>query len=90
MYGILAAGRPIVSVAPDQSDSSKLGARQGFAISADPEKPKEVAVAIRALARDPENLKAMAAAALAAAPGYDRVNELQKFVRVVSTIMNDD
>jgi colanic acid biosynthesis glycosyl transferase WcaI len=90
MYGILAAGRPIVSVAPDQSDSSKLGARQGFAISADPEKPKEVAVAIRALARDPEKLKAMAAAALAAAPGYDRVNELQKFVRVVSTIMNDD
>jgi colanic acid biosynthesis glycosyl transferase WcaI len=90
MYGILAAGRPILSVAPDESDSSKLGARQGFAISADPEKPKEVAVAIRALANDPKKLKAMAAAALAAAPGYDRVNELQKFVRVVSTIVNDD
>jgi putative colanic acid biosynthesis glycosyltransferase WcaI len=90
MYGILAAGRPILSVAPDESDSSRLGARQGFAISADPEKPKEVAVAIRALASDPEKLQAMAAAALAAAPGYDRVNELQKFVRVVSTIMNDD
>src|SRR5437588_1446239 len=39
MYGILAAGKPIVAVAPKETDVVSLGAKQGFAVAADPDKP---------------------------------------------------
>jgi colanic acid biosynthesis glycosyl transferase WcaI len=82
MYGILAAGKPIVAVAPEETDVVSLGVRRGFAIAADPDRPAEVASVVRALASDPTKLKAMGEAARAAAPDYDRVKELQKFVVV--------
>jgi glycosyltransferase involved in cell wall biosynthesis len=82
MYGILAAGKPIVAVAPEETDAVSLGVRRGFAVSADPGKPEELVSAIRALVGDPQRLKTMGEAARAAAPDYDRVKELQKFVEV--------
>ena len=39
MYGILAAGKPIVALAPKETDVVSLGAKQGFAVAADPDKP---------------------------------------------------
>ena len=41
MYGILAAGRPILAVAPKETDAATLGAREGFGCSADPDSPKK-------------------------------------------------
>ena len=82
MYGILAAGKPIVAVAPAETDAVSIGVRRGFAVSADPDNPEELAAAIRALARDPQRTIAMGEAARVAAPDYDRVKELQKFVEV--------
>ena len=82
MYGILAAGKPIVAVAPEETDAVSLGVRRGFAVSADPDKPAELVSAVRALVCDAQKLKAMGLAARAAAPDYDRVKELQKFVEV--------
>jgi putative colanic acid biosynthesis glycosyltransferase WcaI len=82
MYGILAAGKPIVAVAPEETDVVALGMRGGFAVSADPDKPEDLVSAIRALAGDAQKLKRMGEAARAAAPDYDRVKELQKFVKV--------
>jgi colanic acid biosynthesis glycosyl transferase WcaI len=83
MYGILAAGKPIVAVAPKETDAVSVGVRQGFAVAADPDRPAEVVGAVRALASDPNKLKAMGDAARAAAPDYDRVKELQKFVEII-------
>jgi colanic acid biosynthesis glycosyl transferase WcaI len=83
MYGILAAGKPIVAVAPKETDAASLGVQRGFAVAADPDKPEEFAAAVRALATDPQKLKLMGEAALAAAPDYDRVKELRKFVQIV-------
>ena len=40
MYGILAAGRPILAVAPKETDAATLGARDDFGCSADPDKPR--------------------------------------------------
>jgi colanic acid biosynthesis glycosyl transferase WcaI len=82
MYGILAAGKPIVAVAPEETDAVSLGVRGGFAVSADPDKPAELVSAIRALVGDAQKMNAMGQAARAAAPDYDRVKELQKFVEV--------
>jgi glycosyltransferase involved in cell wall biosynthesis len=82
MYGILAAGKPIVAVAPEETDAVSLGIRRGFAVAADPDKPAELVSALRALAGDAQKMKTMGQAARAAAPDYDRVKELQKFVEI--------
>jgi colanic acid biosynthesis glycosyl transferase WcaI len=82
MYGILAAGKPILAVAPEETDAVSLGVRRGFAVSADPDRPEELISAVRTLVGDPQKMNAMGQAARAAAPDYDRVKELQKFVRV--------
>jgi len=83
MYGILAAGKPIVAVAPEETDAVSLGAKFGFAVSADPDKPESVAAAIRLLVTDAKKLQNMGRAAQAVAPEYDRVKELQKFVKII-------
>jgi glycosyltransferase involved in cell wall biosynthesis len=89
MYGILAAGKPIVVVAPKETDAVSLGIRHGFAVAADPDRPAEVVSAVRGLASDPNKLKAMGEAARAAAPDYDRVKELQKFVEIIDRLAID-
>jgi glycosyltransferase involved in cell wall biosynthesis len=89
LYGILAAGKPIVAVAPEETDAVSLGIRRGFAVAADPDSPAEVVSAVRALASDPNKLKAMGEAARAAAPDYDRVKELQKFVEIIDRLTVD-
>ena len=86
MYGILAAGKPIVAVAPKETDVASLGAKQGFGIATDPDRPDELVAEIRKLAADGSRLKQMAQAAKDAASGYDRVKELQKFVAIVGRI----
>jgi putative colanic acid biosynthesis glycosyltransferase WcaI len=86
MYGILAAGKPIVAVAPPETDVAVLGARQGFGIATDPDRPAELVAAIRALVADDNRVKQMGAAAKEAARGYDRVKELEKFVRIARRI----
>jgi len=83
MYGILAAGKPIVAVAPKETDAVSLGIRRGFAVAADPDRAEEVVSAVRALVSNPNKLKTMGEAARAAAPDYDRVKELQKFVEII-------
>jgi len=86
MYGILAAGKPIVAVAPNGTDAVSLGVQRGFAVAADPDHPAEVVSAVRALASNPSRLKAMGEAARAAAPDYDRVKELQKFAEIINRL----
>jgi colanic acid biosynthesis glycosyl transferase WcaI len=83
MYGILAAGKPILAVAPRESDVAKIGEARGFAISADPDDACEVADAVRQIFRDTERLRKMGEAARVAANDYDKVDELRKFVRIV-------
>jgi len=89
MYGILAAGKPILAIAPKETDAVSLGVHRGFAVAADPDRPAEVVNAVRALASDPKKLKAMGEAARAAAPDYDRVGELQKFVKIIDQLAVD-
>src|SRR5260370_26184911 len=86
MYGILAAGKTILAVAPKGTDAVALGVRRGFAVAADPDRPAEVVNAVRALASDPNKLKAMSEAARAAAADYDRVGELEKFVKIIDEL----
>jgi colanic acid biosynthesis glycosyl transferase WcaI len=85
MYGILAAGKPIVAVAPQETDAAAIGRQRGFAVSGDPDKPEEVVAVVRALACNANKVKSMGEAARAVAPDYDRVRELQKFLEVIES-----
>jgi glycosyltransferase involved in cell wall biosynthesis len=84
MYGILAAGKPIVAVAPRETDAVALGDRLGFGVGVDPDRPDELARVVRQLAASPERIERMSRAALAAAPAYDRAKELEKFAQIFS------
>ncbi len=88
MYGILAAGKAIVAIAPETTDAASLGAKFGFAVSADPDKPETVTAAIRSLVKDGAKVQSMGRAARAVAPDYDRVKELQKFVKIIEGAVN--
>jgi colanic acid biosynthesis glycosyl transferase WcaI len=86
MYGILAAGKPIVAVAPSETDVATLGVKQGFGVATDPDRPGDLVSAIRTLAADSNLAKQMGTAAKEAARGYDRVEELQKFVQIAGRV----
>ena len=86
MYGILAAGKPIVAVAPEVCDVVSLGKQLGFSVAADPDSPEQFAECVRELLRDRQRLAAMSEAAAAAAPQYDRNHELEKLVRLVDQV----
>ncbi len=88
MYGILAAGKAIIAIAPKATDAVSLGAKFGFAVSADPDNPESVTAAIRSLVKDDAKVQSMGRAARAVAPDYDRVKELQKFVKIIEGAVN--
>jgi colanic acid biosynthesis glycosyl transferase WcaI len=83
MYGILAAGKPIVAVAPRECDVVSIGEAKGFATGADPDSPSEFIDTVRRLSRDAGLLQTMGRAALTAATEYERNAELQKMVRMI-------
>jgi len=84
LYGILAAGKPILGLAPQWSDVERIvrTAKCGHVDSAIAGL-EEFAEVVRELSHDPARVRQMGEAALAAAPGYDRVKELEKFVQIV-------
>jgi glycosyltransferase involved in cell wall biosynthesis len=83
MYGILAAGRPIVAVAPAESDAASLTKRIGCGLVADPDSAEDVAAKILAMSAEPRRVQEMGEAARAAASDYNRISELHKFLLVV-------
>jgi colanic acid biosynthesis glycosyl transferase WcaI len=88
LYGILAAGRPIVAVASLQTDAASLSVRENFGVAVDPDNPAELVAAVRALLADPARLAAMSLAALQASTHYARAGEIQKFIAVIESAVN--
>jgi colanic acid biosynthesis glycosyl transferase WcaI len=83
MYGILAAGKPIVALAPAECDVVSIGERQGFSIAVDPDDPAQFAERVRGLVTDQERVRQMGEAAARVAPEYEQGRELQKLVEIV-------
>lgn len=80
LYPILAAGRPVLAVCTLESDVARIVSRAGCGLVADPDDAAAVASAIRQLAADRGRLADMGDRARAAAPEYDRVVQLHKFI----------
>ena len=83
LYSILAAGRPVLAVAPASSDAARIVAESGCGLAADPDDPAAVAAAIRELRSDPARLCKMGRRARETAEKYARVNELQLFSGII-------
>jgi glycosyltransferase involved in cell wall biosynthesis len=83
LYGILAAGKPVLAVARGSCDASRIVERQGCGLTADPDDRLAVARAMREMARNPSVISEMSGRARAIAPDYDKVTCLRKFVQTV-------
>jgi glycosyltransferase involved in cell wall biosynthesis len=83
LYGILAAGRPVLVVAPKTSDAARIVVESGCGLAADADDPAAVATAIRELRSDPNRLAEMARRARVTAEKYARVTELERFLGIV-------
>jgi colanic acid biosynthesis glycosyl transferase WcaI len=86
MYGILAAGKPIVAVAPAGCDVVSLGQIKGFSVAADPDAPNDFVQCVRDLMSNPARVSAMGTAAAAAAPEFERNRELGKLVWLLEQV----
>jgi colanic acid biosynthesis glycosyl transferase WcaI len=83
LYSILAAGRPVLVVAPPECDAARIVTEAGCGVAADPDDPAAVAQAIRTLRDDPTRLAEMGIRAREAASKYARVDELNRFTAIV-------
>jgi len=83
LYSILAAGRPVLAVAPRESDAARIVTEYGCGVAADPDDPFAVAEAIRELRANPASLAAMGQRARETSSRYARVNELQRFAGIL-------
>lgn len=83
LYGILAAGKPVLAVARAGCDAARIVERQHCGLAADPADPAAVAQAMRAMAWNPSLISEMSARARAIAPDHDKVTHLRKFIETV-------
>ncbi len=85
LYPILAAGRPVLALAPEESDAARVIRRTGCGVVANPDDPASVAAVVQELARDPERVARMSSRAAEIAPEYSLQKELQRFVEVMES-----
>jgi len=86
MYPILAAGRPVLALVPEESDIARVIRRSGCGVVADPDDPTALSTLVRQLARDPERVLCMSACARAVAPEFAFEKELQRFVAAMNSL----
>jgi colanic acid biosynthesis glycosyl transferase WcaI len=89
LYSILAAGRPVLAVAAPSSDAARIVVESGCGLATDPDDPAAVAAAIRELRGDRARLTEMGRRARETAKKYARVNELERFVKIVEEVAGE-
>ncbi len=89
LYGILAAGRPVLAVAPEGSDVARIVQRYACGFVADPDDPDAVAAAVRQAVGAPDLLDAMGRRALVAARDFEQRGQVARFVQVVEEALAD-
>jgi putative colanic acid biosynthesis glycosyltransferase WcaI len=83
LYPLLAAGRPILAVAPSETDAARSVSRARCGVVADPDDPEAVAEVVRGVLRAPHLLPEMSARARDIALSYDKVHQIDAFVKVM-------
>ncbi|HEY6465261.1 MAG TPA: glycosyltransferase family 4 protein [Candidatus Acidoferrales bacterium] len=83
LYSILAAGRPVLALAPVECDAASIVSGSQCGVVVDPDDSDALAQSIRALRDNPTRLAMMASRARDVASDYIRVNELERFTGIV-------
>jgi putative colanic acid biosynthesis glycosyltransferase WcaI len=83
LYPTLAAGRPVLGVAPEETDVVRIIRRTGCGVAANPDGPASVAEAIRSVLHDSKQLETMARRAREISFSYDRVKQLKIFADTI-------
>jgi colanic acid biosynthesis glycosyl transferase WcaI len=83
IYGILAAGRPILAVTPPSSDVARIVTAAGCGLVADPDDPASVVAALRELRANPEKLREMGRKAREKAREFEREEQLRLLLEIV-------
>jgi glycosyltransferase involved in cell wall biosynthesis len=89
LYPTLAAGRPVLGVAPEESDVVRIIRQTSCGVAADPDEPNRVAEAIRSVMHDSEQLQTMARRARESAFSYDRVKQLKIFCDTLEELVRE-
>jgi len=79
LYPTLAAGRPVLGVAPEECDVVRAIRASGCGVAANPDDPASVVQAIRGVLHDTEQLQTMGRRAREISFSYDRVKQLKIF-----------
>jgi len=83
LYPTLAAGRPVLGVAPESTDIVRVIRRSGCGLAADPDDPQSLANAIRDLLHTPEQIRHMGLRAREIAFDYARLKQQKIFVEAI-------
>jgi glycosyltransferase involved in cell wall biosynthesis len=86
LYPTLAAGRPVLGLAPDESDVVRIIRKSGCGLAANPDDPNSVVEAIRGVLHDTKHLQNMGLRAREIAFSYDRVKQLKIFTETIEEI----
>jgi colanic acid biosynthesis glycosyl transferase WcaI len=89
LYPTLAAGRPVLGVAPEESDVVRIIRPTGCGVAADPDDPTSVAEAIRSVLHDSEKLQTMGRRAREISFSYDRVKQLKIFSETLEDVVRE-
>jgi colanic acid biosynthesis glycosyl transferase WcaI len=89
MYPTLAAGRPVLGVAPEECDVVRIIRRSGCGLAADPDDPNTVVEALRGVLHDSELIRTMGLRAREIANSYDRVKQLKIFTETVEEAVRE-
>ncbi len=83
LYGILAAGRPVLAVAPENSDVARLVTSSGCGLAVEPDDVAGIVCAVRELRQQAGRLEEMGRRACELSLRFLRDSELRRFVKEV-------
>jgi colanic acid biosynthesis glycosyl transferase WcaI len=89
LYPTLAAGRPILGVAPEECDVVRIIHRSGCGLAADPDDPNTIVEALREVLYDSEQIRNMGLRAREIANSYDRVKQLKIFTETIEEVVHE-
>jgi glycosyltransferase involved in cell wall biosynthesis len=89
LYPTLAAGRPVLGVAPEECDVVRIVRRSGCGLAANPDDPNSVADAVRGVLHDTERLRNMSLRAREIAFSYDKVKQLKIFTETLEEVVRE-
>jgi glycosyltransferase involved in cell wall biosynthesis len=89
LYPTLAAGRPVLGIAPEESDVVRIIRRSGCGLAANPDDPNSVAEAIRGVLHNSEHIRNMGLRAREIAVSYDKVMQLKIFTETIEEVVRE-